>query len=93
MMASGSATALGGRTAERRLAGGFAVFTTRLPEWLDREARSRFEELWALHPERFHTITQPFTAGRSRCRDGSRPMAGIIATPAASIVPCRSRRS
>jgi alkylated DNA repair dioxygenase AlkB len=39
----------------------YSLFTARLPAELDREAHSRFEELWALHPERFHEITQPFT--------------------------------
>jgi alkylated DNA repair dioxygenase AlkB len=46
---------------EHRLAGRLPVFTTRLPEALARAGEAGFAELWALHPDGFHTITQPFT--------------------------------
>jgi alkylated DNA repair dioxygenase AlkB len=55
---SGMTTA-SGITVERRNVGRFSVLVTRLPEGLGGEAR--FRELWALHPERFHEIAQPFT--------------------------------
>jgi alkylated DNA repair dioxygenase AlkB len=46
---------------EHRIAGRFSFFTTRLPEQLGRAAQERFAELWALHPQHFHAIAQPFT--------------------------------
>jgi alkylated DNA repair dioxygenase AlkB len=46
---------------EHRIVERFSVFATRLPEGLRLEARARFGELWALHPEHFHAIAQPFT--------------------------------
>jgi alkylated DNA repair dioxygenase AlkB len=49
------------RLVEHRIAGRFSFLTTRLPEELWRMGQARFEELWALHPERFHAIAQPFT--------------------------------
>ena len=39
----------------------YAFVTSCLPIALDGEAHASFEELWALHPDRFHEITQPFT--------------------------------
>jgi alkylated DNA repair dioxygenase AlkB len=41
---------------------GCAFLTCRLPVELDREARARFEELWALHPTEFYEMRQPGTA-------------------------------
>jgi alkylated DNA repair dioxygenase AlkB len=49
------------RLVEHRIAGRFSIFTTRLPEGLQHAGQARFAELWALHPEHFHAITQPFT--------------------------------
>jgi alkylated DNA repair dioxygenase AlkB len=46
---------------EDRKVGRFSVFATRLPEGLGGEADARLAALWALHPERFHEIAQPFT--------------------------------
>ncbi len=46
---------------EHRIAGRLSLFAARLPVELGRAGEARFAELWALHPERFHTITQPFT--------------------------------
>jgi hypothetical protein len=46
---------------EHRISARFSIFTTRLPEDLGRVARKRFAQLWALHPQHFHAITQPFT--------------------------------
>jgi alkylated DNA repair dioxygenase AlkB len=43
---------------------GYRFVTSRLPVELDHDGRVRFEELWSLHPERFHEITQPFTGKR-----------------------------
>jgi alkylated DNA repair dioxygenase AlkB len=50
-----------GSLVEHRIAGRFSIFTARLPDELERASQARFAELWALHPRRFHTITQPFT--------------------------------
>jgi alkylated DNA repair dioxygenase AlkB len=49
---------------EHVLFGNHFLLETRLPAELERLARTRFEELWALHPAEFHHIIQPFT-GRS----------------------------
>ena len=46
---------------EHRIAGRFSMFATRLPDQLGRSVPERFAELWALHPDRFHTVAQPFT--------------------------------
>jgi alkylated DNA repair dioxygenase AlkB len=46
---------------ERRKVGRFSVFATRLPEGFGGEAGARFAQLWALRPQRFHEIAQPFT--------------------------------
>ena len=35
---------------EHRVFERFSLFTTRLPDGLDREVRVRFEELWESHP-------------------------------------------
>ena len=40
---------------------GYPFVTCRLPDGPEREGREGFEELWNLHPARFHEITQPFT--------------------------------
>jgi alkylated DNA repair dioxygenase AlkB len=50
-----------GDIAEHVLFGGHTFLTRKLPAVLDSEARARFDDLWALHPEAFHEITQPFT--------------------------------
>jgi alkylated DNA repair dioxygenase AlkB len=46
---------------EHRIGGRLSLLAMRLPEDLRRAGQSCFAELWALHPERFHTVTQPFT--------------------------------
>jgi alkylated DNA repair dioxygenase AlkB len=46
---------------EHRIAGRLSFFATRLPEELGPAGEAGFAGLWALHPEPFHTITQPFT--------------------------------
>ncbi len=46
---------------EHRIAGRLSIFTTRLPKGLARAGEARFAEVWALHPEQFHSIVQPFT--------------------------------
>jgi alkylated DNA repair dioxygenase AlkB len=46
---------------EHRIGARLSIFTTRLPADLARTGAARFAELWAVHPERFHTVTQPFT--------------------------------
>jgi alkylated DNA repair dioxygenase AlkB len=40
---------------------GSSFCTSRLPDDLSESARVRFEKLWALHPEHFSEIAQPFT--------------------------------
>lgn len=46
---------------EHRLFGRYSFITARLPEELDRDARARFGELWALHPAEFYQMRQPGT--------------------------------
>jgi alkylated DNA repair dioxygenase AlkB len=46
---------------EHRIAGRFSLFTARLPDELKRAGQAQFAGLWALHPQQFLTISQPFT--------------------------------
>jgi alkylated DNA repair dioxygenase AlkB len=46
---------------EHTVFGRFAFLTARLPEPMSRDARVRFEELWALHPAEFYQMRQPGT--------------------------------
>jgi alkylated DNA repair dioxygenase AlkB len=48
-------------TVEHRLFGRYPFHTTRLPQPLAREAETRFEALWALHPAEFYEMRQPGT--------------------------------
>ena len=50
-----------GVSAEHILFKRHLFLTGRLPAELEANGREEFEDLWALHPERFHEITQPFT--------------------------------